>query len=247
MYELTTQTWIIAVLCVAILGMAKAGIPGLGMIAIPVMAGLFPPKVSMGILLPLLVVGDVFAVSYYHRHADWGLVRRLIPPAFTGVIIGAVVMREISDSALRIGVGVIILVMVTLNALRSRGIISDACIPRGRSFSIVMGLFAGVSTMLAHAAGPVVQVYLLTMGLSKNRFIGTMAWFFLLLNSFKIPFYIGLGLINHESLLLNLRIAVGIPLGIIAGVLVVRVLSNRIYIIWVQLLAAAAALRLIFA
>ena len=247
MYELTTQSWLIAVVCVAILGMAKAGIPGLGMIAIPVMASVFPAKVSMGIILPLLVIGDVFAVSYYHRHADWRLILRLAPPAFFGVILGYYVMDEISDAALRHCVGIIILVMVTLNALRSRGTIPDERIPKGRVFSLVMGLIAGVATMLAHAAGPVVQVYLLTMGLKKNRFIGTMAWFFLLLNAFKVPFYIKLGLINHESLLLNLKIAVGIPLGIVAGILVVRVLSNRIYIIWVQLLAAAAALRLIFA
>jgi uncharacterized membrane protein YfcA len=247
MPEFTTHTWLIAILCVAILGMAKAGIPGLGMVAIPVMAGLFPAKVSMGIILPLLVVGDVFAVSYYHRHADWKLILRLIPPAFTGVLIGTYVMHVINDAALRIGVGVIILVMVILNALRSLGAIADERIPRGRIFALIMGLLAGVSTMLAHAAGPVVQVYLLTMGLDKKRFIGTMAWFFLLLNSFKIPFYIGLGLIDSASLGLTLRLGIGIPMGIVAGILLVRVVSNRVYFIWVQILAAAAALRLILA
>jgi uncharacterized membrane protein YfcA len=210
------------------------------------MAGLFPTKVSMGILLPLLIVGDIFAVLYYHRHADWRIVGRLIPPAFAGVVIGSFIMNEISDAQLRIGVGVIVLVMVALTVLRNRGLIPDERIPKGPVFSIGAGLLAGVTTMLAHAAGPVVQVYLLTMGLKKNQFIGTMAWFFLLLNCFKVPFYTGLGLINGSSLLLNVKIAVGIPIGVVAGILVVRVISNRAYVIWVQLLATLAALRLVF-
>ena len=246
MYDLSFSSWVVAVLCASVLGMTKAGIAGLGMLAVPVMAGLFPTKVSMGILLPLLIVGDIFAVLYYHRHADWRLVVRLVPPAFAGVVVGSFVMDAISDSALRVSVGLIVLTMVLLTVLRNRGVIPDERIPKGTVFSVCAGLLAGVTTMLAHAAGPVVQVYLLTMGLNKNQFIGTMAWFFLLLNCFKVPFYIGLGLINGGSLFLNLHIAVGIPLGVIVGIWVVRLVSNRAYVIWVQGLAAIAAVRLMF-
>lgn len=246
MTDLNAGTWILAVVCAAILGMSKAGIAGLGMLSTPIMVSLFSAKQSMGILLPMLIVGDVFAVAYYHRHANWHMLTRLVPMAFAGIILGSFVMDRVTDSQLKTGIGIIVLIMVILTILRNRGIIADERIPKGWRIGVVTGLVAGVTTVLAHAAGPVMQVYLLAMGLKKNEFIGTAAWFFLLVNVFKVPFYFGHGWITTASLMLNLKIVIGIPFGIAAGIYVVSHLSNRKYTIWVQTLTALGALKLIF-
>ena len=171
---------------------------------------------------------------------------RLVPTALAGIVVGSVVMHRITDGQLRVVIGLVVFTMVILSILRNRGVIADERIPKGTSAALVTGLVAGVTTMMAHAAGPVMQVYFLTMGLKKNEFIGTGAWFFFLVNVFKLPFYIGLGLVTPASRVLNLKIAAGIPLGIALGILVVGRLSNQSFTYWVQVLTAAAAARLVF-
>lgn len=244
--ELTPWGWGLALLCSALQGMSKAGIAGLGLLGTPLLVTLFKARPAIGIMLPLLVVGDVFAVLYYHRHANWRMLSRLIPIAFAGVIIGSLIMPHISDRALGISVGAIVLVMVLLAVLRNRGVIPDERIPKGWGMALIAGLVAGITTMLAHAAGPVMQVYLLAMGLRKNEFIGTGAWFFLLVNSFKVPFFVAQGQINRATLTVDLYLVLGIPLGVAAGIWLVNRLSNRAYVIWVEVMTALAALRLVF-
>ncbi len=244
--DLTLWGWLLALLCSALQGMSKAGIAGLGLLGTPLLVTLFGARPAIGIMLPLLVVGDVFAVIYYHRHANWRMLSRLIPIAFAGVIIGSLIMRHISDTALRVSVGAIVLLMVLLTVLRNRGVIPDDRVPKGWGIAMVAGLTAGITTMLAHAAGPVMQVYLLAMGLRKNEFIGTGAWFFLLVNSFKVPFFVAQGQISRATLMVDLYLVLGIPLGVAAGIWLVSRLSNRAYVIWVEIMTALAALRLVF-
>ncbi|MBN2449177.1 MAG: sulfite exporter TauE/SafE family protein [Lentisphaeria bacterium] len=245
MGDLSPFGWLLALGCAVILGTSKAGLPGLGLLAAPILASAFRAKVSMGIMLPLLVCGDVFAVFYYHRHADWRMLWRLLPAAFSGVIVGSLILNRITDGQLRVGIGVIVLIMVVLTVLRNRGIIRDERLPKGAATAAVTGLVAGITTMMAHAAGPVMQVYFLAMGLKKDAFIGTGAWFFMLVNAFKVPFYVGQGLITVDSLVLNAKIAIGIPLGIVLGIVIVRRLSNRVFILCIQALTALAAVKLI--
>jgi uncharacterized protein len=225
--------------------MSKAGIAGLGLLGTPPLVSVFGARPAVGIMLPLLIVGDVFAVFYYHRHADWRMLSRLLPISFAGIIIGSAIMHRISDDALRISVGVIVLIMVLLAVLRNRGVIRDERIPKGWGVALVAGLVAGITTMLAHAAGPVMQVYLLAMGLRKNEFIGTGAWFFLLVNTFKVPFFVAQGQITRATLDVDLRLVLGIPLGVAAGIWLVQRLSNRTFVIWVEAMTALAALRLV--
>lgn len=245
MDQMTWTVWAVAVFCAVILGMTKAGFAGLSMVSTPIMVSLFQAKTSVGILLPMLIIGDVFAVFYYHRHANWRMLSRLVPTAFTGIVLGSLIMHRITNTQLRVGIGVIVLLMVGLTILRNRGIIPDERIPKGWRVALITGLVAGITTMLAHAAGPVMQVYFLAMGLKKNEFIGTGAWFFCLINLFKVPFYVGLGLITPETLLIDAKIMVGIPVGIVIGILLVKRLSDRGYAIWVQTLAAIGGLKLV--
>lgn len=246
MPDLTLWGWLLAGMCSALQGMSKAGIAGLGLLGTPLLVSLFGARPAVGIMLPLLIAGDVFAVCYYHRHANWRMLSRLLPVAFAGIVIGSVVMKHIDDTALRLSVAVIVLVMVGLTVLRNRGAIPDEKVPKGWGMAIAAGLLAGIATMLAHAAGPVMQVYLLAMGLKKNEFIGTGAWFFLIVNSVKVPFFLAQGMITRATLAVDLRLAIGIPVGVIAGIWLVNRLSNRSYVIWVEAMTALAALRLLF-
>jgi len=245
--DLTLWGWLIAGLCSALQGMSKAGIAGLGLLGTPLLVSLFGARPAVGIMLPLLIAGDIFAVCYYHRHANWRMLSRLLPIAFAGIVIGSLVMRRIDDTALRLSVATIVLIMVVLTVLRNRGTIPDERIPKGLGLAMAAGLLAGITTMLAHAAGPVMQVYLLAMGLKKNEFIGTGAWFFLIVNSLKVPFFVAQGMITPATLAVDLRLAVGIPLGVAAGIWLVNRLSNRSYVLWVEAMTALAALRLLFA
>jgi uncharacterized membrane protein YfcA len=243
---LTLWGWLLAGVCAALQGMSKAGIAGLGLLGTPLLVSLFGARPAVGIMLPLLIAGDVFAVWYYHRHANWRMLSRLLPIAFAGIAIGSVVMGRIDDTALRLSVAAIVLTMVLLTILRNRGIVPDERIPKGWGMALAAGLLAGIATMMAHAAGPVMQVYLLAMGLKKDEFIGTGAWFFLVVNSIKVPFFLTQGdLITRQTLAVDLRLAVGIPLGVAAGIWLVNRLSNRAYVLWVEAMTALAALRLL--
>ncbi len=243
--DLSLWGWLLAGLCSVLQGMSKAGIAGLGLLGTPLLVTLFGARPAVGIMLPLLIAGDVIAVCYYRRHANWRMLSMLLPIAFAGIGLGSVILRRIDDTALRVGVGCIVLAMVLLTVLRNRGVIRDDRIPRGWPVALAAGLLAGVATMLAHAAGPVMQVYLLAMGLKKNEFIGTGAWFFLAVNSFKVPFFLNQSLITPATLAVDLRLAAGIPLGVAAGIWLVNRLSNRSFVIWVEAMTALAAVRLL--
>jgi len=244
--DLTLWGWLLAGVCSALQGMSKAGIAGLGLLGTPLLVSLFGARPAVGIMLPLLIAGDVFAVCYYHRHANWRMLSRLLPIACVGIAIGSVIMRRIDDTALRLSVAAIVLAMVLLTVLRNRGIIPDDKVPKGIGTAMAAGLLAGIATMMAHAAGPVMQVYLLAMGLKKNEFIGTGAWFFLVVNTVKVPFFLAQkDLITPATLAVDLRLVIGIPLGVFAGIWLVNRLSNRSYVIWVEVMTALAALRLL--
>ena len=245
MFELTAAHWGWAICAALLLGTTKMGVAGLSMIAIPILGMVFGAKASTGVMLPLLICGDILAVSYYHRHADWKILARMLPIAMTGVVGGFFLLSVVTNQQLTFFMGSIILGLIVVTMLRDRGVISEKRIPTGIGFAVVMGLTAGVMTMMANAAGPVMAVYLLSMKLPKKRFIGTSSWFFIVLNVFKVPFSAKLDLITRESLLFDLKMFPCIFLGAVIGVLIVKRLSNKKYVLWVQIAAAAGALKLI--
>jgi uncharacterized membrane protein YfcA len=158
-----------------------------------------PARQSTGALLPLLLVGDVVAVAAYRAHVEWRTLGRLMPAVVVGVLVGVVFVDRVDDTVMRRTIGIILLVLVTVHLLRLRR-------PRApysghhRLATIGYGSLAGFTTMVANAGGAAMSLYLLTMGLSVLRFLGTTAWFFFLVNLFKLPFSIGLGLVSTTSL-----------------------------------------------
>jgi len=242
-YHPAPPEFLLLLLSSFMIGVSKTGVPGLALFAILLSAMVLPARASTGIILILLICGDIFAVIYYRRNVIWKHLLRLFPYAFTGIFIGYLLMGKISDEQLRPLIGVIILIMLGLNFLWKKK--SDINLPHKWYFAAILGLIAGITTMMANAAGPIMIIYLLAMNLEKKEFIGTGAWYFFFGNLFKVPFSTKLGLINPYSLKLNLILLPGIICGATAGILLLRKIPTKVFNIVVEVLTVVAAIKLL--
>ncbi|MCM8778039.1 MAG: sulfite exporter TauE/SafE family protein [Candidatus Omnitrophica bacterium] len=242
-YTLNADKFLLLLLSGFMIGLSKTGIPGLGLLSATLAAIVLPARVSTGIVLIMLICGDIFAVIYYRRNAVWRYLFRLFPFAFTGIFIGYLLMKKINDEQLRPLIGIIILIMLCLNYLWKKK--SNLNIPHRWYFAAILGLIAGITTMMANAAGPIMIIYLLAMNLDKKEFVGTGAWYFFIGNLFKVPFSAKLGLINPDTLQLNLLLLPGIICGAITGILILKKISTRVFNIVVEVLTVMAAIKLI--
>ena len=227
------------------IGISKSGFPGISMFHVVVYAFVFGTIESTGILLPMLVVGDCIAIFIFGRKAVWPQVRRLLPPTLFGVLVGWLMMGRLDEVVFRKMVGAIILTLAGLQLGRSWRPTWFDSVPDKQWFAVTLGFLAGVTTMLANAAGPVVALYLLSVRLPKLELIGTSAWLFLVLNLVKLPFSYNLGLINFSTLSIGAALAVGIPCGLYVGKWLVNRISQRWFNGILLVLTAVAAVRMI--
>ncbi len=242
--DIDTTGWIVVALCAMIVGIAKTGVPGLGILPVPLMALVFDK--SPGILLGILILADLFAVAYHRHNANWSHVIRLLPAALAGILAGYFGLRHVDDKQLRPIIGIIVLVMLGINYWRTRAEGRDAPIPAQWWFAIGLGFMAGVTTMMANAAGPVMVIYLLAMRLPKMEFVGTSAWFFFVVNWLKVPLSKKLGLMTVASVKLNLMMLPFIAVGAAVGILFLRRIPQKAFSTIVQVLTIAAATKLLF-
>lgn len=226
-----------------IVGFTKTSVGGVGILAILLMAMAIPGKASPGILLPMLLLGDIFAVIYYHRECQWKILLKIFPLTAVGVVIGYFTVDIIPAEVFEKVLGIIILIMLSLEIILARR--KQAF--QGNWFTTsIIGIMAGIATMIANAAGPIFGIYLLQMGLTKSEFVGTRSWFFLILNIFKLPFSAGLGLITVDTLTLNLMFVPIILLGAFIGFKVLKLINIKIFKGFIRVAVLIAAIRLIF-
>lgn len=244
--SLTVSQWLLVFLSAFIIGISKTGLPGAGILAIPLLAGILPARASTGVVLPMLILADLFAVTYYHRRAAWKQLGMLMPAATVGIVLGFLIMGRIEDAQLRPAIGFIILGMLGINLWR-RHRATENDLPFEGHFAVAsgIGLLAGVTTMLANAAGPIMVIYLSAMQLPKRKFIGTAAWYFFVLNWVKVPFSAHLGLITRESLTLDAIALPFIAIGAGTGIFILRRIPQKWFVRTVEILAAAAAGKLL--
>jgi uncharacterized protein len=238
--------WAVLALCAVVVGISKTGMPGLGILPVPLMALAFETRESTGLLLGILILADLFAVTYHRHHAKWRHVLRLLPPAFVGIVAGYFSLGVVSDRQLKPIIGGVVLVMLGLNYWRTRTRAEEAPVPGQWWFAVALGFMAGVTTMMANAAGPVMIIYLLAMRLPKIEFVGTSVWFFFVVNWLKVPFSANLNLMTAASVKLNLTMIPFIAVGAVVGILFLRRIPQKAFIAIVQILAAAAAVKLLF-
>ncbi|MFI1201998.1 TSUP family transporter [Streptomyces sp. NPDC020883] len=286
--------WATLMLAALLVGFSKTAVSGVGALSVALFAAVLPARESTGVLLPLLLVGDVLAVRAYRGHADRAVLLRLLPSVAAGVLLGVVFVARTDDVVMRRTIGVLLLTMVvhhgwqrtragTHSRSRSRSRfradsralarLRAGCRPRTpaqkraresqesresresqegregqetqgsqesqespastgttptprqhRLRTVLFGLIAGFATMVANAGGPAMSLYLLSSGFGMLGFLGTGAWFFLIVNLVKVPFSAGLGLVTADGLALDAWLALAVVVGAGAG----RALVHRI-------------------
>jgi uncharacterized protein len=242
---LSAWQWLLGMVCAFFVGVAKTGVPGFGILVVPLMVlAVGDARLSAGWLLPLLCAGDLFGVFYYRRHAQVRRLFSLTPWVLVGMAAGAVALGA-PEQYLRRLVGAIVLVMIALHLARRAG--KGRPPPERMAPQAAYGAVAGFATMVANAAGPVMNAYLLSRRLPKEEFIATGAWFFLVINLSKVPVYGYHGLIGARSLLFDLLLLPLLIAGALSGRAIFRRLPQRAFEITVLALTAAAALLLLIA
>ena len=227
-FTFTPDELLIFLVVAVLIGMSKTGIHGAGMIAVPMLAIVFGGQLSSGILLPILCLADVMGVWYYHRHASWYHLKKLFPWAAAGIVLGTVVGEMIDDESFKRVMAVIIVISVLIMVWLERGRREE--VPDYKWFASLTGVGAGFTSMIGNLATSVVAIYFLTMRLPKNAFIGTTAWFFLVINWFKVPFHVfSWETITWNTFFLDLTTLPFIALGAFLGVIAVRKMRDRAY------------------
>lgn len=244
---LTSWQWAILAVGAFFTGLSKTGISGVAVLTVALFANALPARESTGALLPLLVCGDIFGVAFFRKHASWPHLWKLCPWVAMGIGIGYLAMNHISNFQVQRMIGVILLAIVGLSLWRQmRPEQANSAVPHTWWFAALTGLLAGFTTMVANAAGPVMILYFLAVGLPKLVFVGTGAWFFLLVNAFKLPFSAHLGLITSRSLLMDAILVLPMIPGALLGPVILRRLNQKAFELMVLILTALATLRLLF-
>ena len=157
------------------------------------------------------------------------------------MVIGHVALDAVSNQQLTRIIGLIVLTLLAVDFWRNRQ--KNVQIPTQWWFAAFIGILAGTATMLAHAAGPLMMIYFLSLRLEKHEFMGTGAWFFLVVNCAKIPSFWDKGMITSESLQLNLLLLPAVALGLFSGIYIFKKLPHKWFVIVVKTLTLAAAVR----
>ncbi|GAB4469540.1 MAG: sulfite exporter TauE/SafE family protein [Armatimonadaceae bacterium] len=235
--------WAMVYLAAFCVGLAKTGIPGVGIVAVALFPLLLPPREAVGSVLLVLIGADILAVLTYRREAEWKSLWKLFPGAALGVVLGSLAMGRLRDSELTRLIGIILLLLVALQfwqRWKARQGKPDAEPTMPLWLSAAAGITAGFTTMIANAAGPVMIIYLLAMRLPKVAFVATAAWFFFVINLFKVPFSIHLGGITKETAKLALVVFPGALVGGLVGRTVLKKIDQRLFE-WLALLFTLAA------
>lgn len=237
--------WVLLYIGAVVAGFSKTGIPGSSILFVAIFPNIMPARQATGIMLPMLIFADIFAYAIYRKNLQWGRVGRLLPWALAGILLGWLALGRINDVQTTKVVGGIIALMLGIHLWRRRGVAEEVVSHAPMWFGPAMGLFSGFTTMVANAAGPVMSLYLLAMRLPKLEFLGTGAAFFLLINWIKVPFVAQLGLINLESLKLNLYLLPAVAIGALAGRPIVERVNQRHFENGILIFTALAVLKLL--
>lgn len=244
-FHLTILQWLAIGFAVFLLGLSKSGIKGIGIIIVVILAFVFGEKASTGILLPLLISADIFAVVYYNKHAQWHFIKKLMPAMVIGVLVGVWVGNDISEFIFKRIMAIIIIGSVIIMFYMEKR--KSANIPTNKWFSNSTGFMAGFTTMIGNLAGPISDIYFLAMRLPKNEFIGTAAWLFFIINVFKLPFHIFVwNTVSLETLTLNAILLPFVILGFFLGAYIVKLISNVNYRRFVLIVTALGGIIMLF-
>jgi uncharacterized membrane protein YfcA len=225
-------------------GCSKTGMPGASILAVVLLANISgDTRQSVGVLLPLLICADLFAITFYRKHADWKLILRLLPWTVLGLGLGYLVLSMKEGVNFNLLLGSLVIGILLIDVLREK--LGLEHIPKHPVYAALLGTAAGFTTTVGNLAGPIMSLYLVSLGLDKHRFMGSMAWFFLIINNLKIPLFVAQGMITLDSLKLSACFLPGIVVGALFGRFLFKRIPQKPFVIAVKVLAVAAAVRLL--
>lgn len=220
--------WMIAFASIIILGVSKAGIKGISIVMITSMVFVYGGKGSTGVLMPLLIMADILAITYYRKHVQWKYLLKLLPAMVVGVLIGTYIGKDLPEDFFKLSMIGIILFSVGLLLYWEKNPPKE--VPDNWFFSSFLGLAAGVTTMIGNLAGPFANIYFLSMRMPKNEFIGTAAWLFFIINLIKLPLHIFVWeTVNTESILQTASLVPAMMIGFMLGVAWVKRIKEHSY------------------
>jgi len=234
--------FILIVLTALITGFAKTGVPGCGILAVPLLAMVFD-KSSVGVLLPMLIVADTIAIIRYRKHAHWAHIKGLFLWVAVGIGFGAFFLSKLDTDIFKPVLGAIVIILLLIDTLRIK--LNWRHMPESLWFAALIGILTGIATTIGNAAGPIMTIYLLSRGQHKLQFVGSMAWFFLIVNCSKLPIYYYQGLITKTGLIIDLKMLPAIFIGALIGIWILPKINQRLFKNMVILLAIIASIKLL--
>ncbi len=234
-------------------GFSKTAVPGAGLLTVPLFAAITSGRLIPGLTLPTLIAGDVLAVAWYHAHARWDLLRPLAWGVAAGFAAGAAFFVAVGSSTRVLDVAIGLTLLVVVGAQTARLLRRRPPQPATRVSGAVYGSAGGFTTFVSNAAGPIVNTYLLGLGLDRRQLVGTSAWFYFSVNLAKVPLYVAIGawtsggrFFTADSLRFDALLVPAVVVGAVVGRRVLHRLPERLFTWAVLVLSGAGAVRLLF-
>jgi uncharacterized protein len=237
MPHLAPWQWLLGIFSAFMIGVAKTGAPGVGTMIAPLMVlTVGDARFATAWTLPILSTADVFAVAYWRRQAEARQLFSLIPWVLLGIA-GAAAALSLDEAVIRKIIGAIIVGMLAIYLWRR-----FSPTPQVAGNPAFYGICTGFASTLANAAGPVMNIYLLSRKLPKEKFVATGAWFFFVVNLLKAPVYAWHGLYSRESLTFDLMMVPAVLAGALAGRWLIRNIDQSMFEVLVIALTAVSCL-----
>jgi len=247
---MTWEAWLIVIGGAFLIGLAKGGLPGIGNLTVILFAMVFEPKASVGILLPVLMSADAVAIIVYRRDVRWNYIWKVLPWMIVGIGLGTYFFNRMSDDFVKNLIGFVVLSMTLLQIWMvtmkryGKSNIADK-MPHSLVYRAGLGITGGFATMVANAAGPIAQLYFLSVGLPKMAFIGTSVMCFFIINWIKVPLQIGIGIIHFDSIQISLSLMPVAICGALIAPRIVKHIPQRPFTILVWTFIIIAGLKLL--
>ncbi|MEA4807225.1 sulfite exporter TauE/SafE family protein [Acetobacterium wieringae] len=244
--DLELVQWLWVILAALLIGVSKTGISGLLTLVIPILAAVFGGKASTGIILPMLIVGDVFALFYYKHNAKREDILKLLPWTFMGLIFGLIIGGYINDEQFKSLIALsVLLCLFLLIYFEKKG--DQLKIPDKTWLHASVGILAGFTSMIGNAAGPIFSVYLLAKGVDKVNFLGMTAWFFFIVNVTKLPMQVFIWHnITVQTFVLTGLMIPFIGIGAVFGAFIIKRINEKAFRYLIIGMTAIVALKLFF-
>ncbi len=240
------EYWIVAGLAAFLMGLSKGGVPMIAMLSVPLMSLFMDPAEAAGLLLPIYIVADFYAIYLFRKAFSVRNLKILLPASVIGIVIGFTSVSYVSGDAVKLLVALIGLFYLakSLHGRFSKREIpaKPADIPRG----VFWGTLAGLTSYISHAGGPPYQAYVLPQRLDKMVYLGTTTILFTAINLMKVPPFILAGQITWDSTVQALWLAPFALAGAGSGAFVSRLLSEKIFFLIIEIALAAVSLKLLY-